>query len=267
MSKSNDRSLRFYREVFDLDHLHYGLWEGDEPLTLENLRTAQQRYEDRLVALLPDGARSVLDVGCGTAALARRLADAGYEVEGLSPDDNQARCFREALDAPFHHCRFERFVPERTYDCLVFSESCQYIPVDGFLATARQCLAPGGHVLIADYFVRDGAEGKLAKSGHNHTAFQAAVAEAGFSPVGEEDVTDAAARSLELASQLADRALVAGDILTEKFRTRHPWVTGLVFRLFRRKWERLREERVLIDADAFRANKKYLFLKYRRNDD
>ena len=41
-------SLRLMREVLELDHLHYGLW-GDEPLGLEGLKRAQDRYAERLI--------------------------------------------------------------------------------------------------------------------------------------------------------------------------------------------------------------------------
>ena len=58
--------LRFYSEVLGLEHLHYGIWNG-EALTLNGLRKAQERYVDRIVELVPEGVRRILDVGCGLA--------------------------------------------------------------------------------------------------------------------------------------------------------------------------------------------------------
>ena len=52
------------REVLELDHLHYGLW-ADEPLDLEGLKRAQERYAERLCDWVPEGVRTILDVGCG----------------------------------------------------------------------------------------------------------------------------------------------------------------------------------------------------------
>jgi MPBQ/MSBQ methyltransferase len=263
MSRENDRSLRFYNEVLGLDHLHYGLWEPDEELTLANMKTAQLRYEDFLVERLPSDARSVLDVGCGTSAMTRRLLALGLEVEGLSPDETQKNTFTRTLGVPFHHCRFEHFSPTRRYDCLIMSESCQYIPMEPLIEKVQACLNPGGHLVIFDYFVLDCAQGIMTKSGHNYNRFKALAESAGLELVEEVDLTDEAARSLDLADDLAKRVLLAGDILTEKTRRKHPVITRLVFRLFRNKWNRINAERILIDSAAFRANKKYVYLKYR----
>ena len=83
MSREDDRVLRFYNEVLGLDHLHYGIWKEDDELTLSNLKEAQLRYEDFLIGRLPPTARKILDVGCGTSAMTRRLLDMGLDVHGL----------------------------------------------------------------------------------------------------------------------------------------------------------------------------------------
>ena len=71
MSREDDRSLRFYNEVLGLDHLHYGIWNGDEELTLANLKEAQLRYENYLISKLPPSAKKILDVGCGIGTTLR----------------------------------------------------------------------------------------------------------------------------------------------------------------------------------------------------
>jgi len=43
MSKKDDRALRFYNEVLGLDSLHYGIWQPDDAVTIDNLRLAQTR--------------------------------------------------------------------------------------------------------------------------------------------------------------------------------------------------------------------------------
>ena len=78
MSRENDRTLRFYNEVLGLDHLHYGIWEVDDDLTLANMKEAQQRYEDLLISKLPGDARKILDVGCGTSAMTQRMLSRPY---------------------------------------------------------------------------------------------------------------------------------------------------------------------------------------------
>lgn len=137
MSKENDRSLRFYNEVLGLEHLHYGLWEEGEERTLGNMKLAQQRFEDLVVGTIscdkaPKDTR-ILDVGCGTGSLSRRLIAEGYQVEGLSPDKTQMENFTASLGVPFHHSRFEAFEPKESYDVLIFSESCQYVRPEGLI--------------------------------------------------------------------------------------------------------------------------------------
>jgi len=265
MSKENDRSLRFYNEVLGLDHLHYGLWNEGEEVNLENFKLAQTRYEDAIVEQLPEvaGAVRVLDVGCGTGSLSQRLITAGYAVEGLSPDRTQQENFTAKLGVPFHHCRFENFKPEGLFDCLVFSESCQYIKPDALAAVAAQCLRPGGSIVICDYFTLKGVSGLLAKSGHDLESFKATMLAAGYQMEAETDITERALPTLELAEDVVRRALIAVDILTEKVRTKRPWLAKIVMRLSRNKRESLQEQRVLIDAEAFRQHKQYLLLRYR----
>ncbi|MCZ6673131.1 MAG: methyltransferase domain-containing protein [Verrucomicrobia bacterium] len=263
MSKEDDRSLRFYNEVLGLDHLHYGMWEEDEELTLANLKIAQLRYEDFLIEKLPTETSKVLDVGCGTSAMIKRMLSMEMEVHGLSPDATQKDNFTKNLNAPFYHCRFEELESEETFDCLVMSESAQYIPFDRLFENAKRSLKPGGHLMICDYFVLDDATGVLAKSGHKLSAFMAESEKQGFMLVEKCDVTDSISKTLDLASLLANRILKGLDILSERTRNKHPLFTRFVFRLFRKKWKKLERDSVLLDSEQFKAKKRYLFLLFK----
>jgi len=64
-----DMGIIFLRFFFDSEHLHYGLWPEDLPVTARNLAQAQQNYEDHIVSHIPPGVRTILDVGCGTGLL------------------------------------------------------------------------------------------------------------------------------------------------------------------------------------------------------
>ena len=76
-------TLRFLHEVLRLEHLHYGLWE-DEERDLAGLSQAQKRFCDELVSWVPEGVRSILDVGAGIGTTSQALSREGFEVEGLS---------------------------------------------------------------------------------------------------------------------------------------------------------------------------------------
>ena len=44
-AKRNSHALKFYSDVLGLEHLHYGIWQEDDELTLANLKVAQERYQ------------------------------------------------------------------------------------------------------------------------------------------------------------------------------------------------------------------------------
>ena len=75
----------FGRYFLKTDHLHYGFWPEGLPVALENLPKAQDLYTEFLRARIPEGVRSILDVGCGTGHNAEVLLAAGYEVDCVSP--------------------------------------------------------------------------------------------------------------------------------------------------------------------------------------
>lgn len=262
MSKQNDRSLRFYHEVLGLEHLHYGLWTEADELSIEKLKEAQQRYEDYLIDNLPKGARRIIDVGCGTSVMSARMQKMGYEVEGMSPDITQKKNFSEKLDIPFHHCCFEDFSAHKKYDCIIMSESAQYIPYEQLFKNAARCVENNGYLMVCDYFVLNDARGVLAKSGHNLERFMNAAAANRFKVIRQEDLTECVVKTLELASLYVDKTVVAFEIATEKFRTKHPYLTRLLFFLFRKKRKAMEEQMELLDSGKFKQNKKYMFLLF-----
>ena len=256
-------SLRLYHEILGLDHLHYGLWNG-EAMSLDGLKVAQERFSGYLCDLIPDGVKSVLDVGCGIGATARMLDGRGYEVEGLSPDPYHRSLFVRRTGRPCHLARFQEFEPPRRYDLLLMSESAQYIWLDRFFPAVRRAAAPGGHLLIADYFTAERTDGPLGKSGHLLDDFLSLAEESGLTLESSEDITDRVAPTLDLAELWFERYVepvvsVASDVLN----SRHPLLARLGLRLFRRRLDKLAEKRVLIDSGEFQRQKRYLILRYR----
>ena len=258
-----DFGYRFYVDVLGLEHVHYGLWAGEE-LTLAGFRVAQQRYTAALADLFPEGIGSVLDVGCGTGANAADFVARGYEVEGLSPDAYHGRLFGEATGLPFHECRFEEFRPARRYDLICMSESSQYVSLDRLFASVIHAVEPGGYLVLSDYFalVKDGSP--ATKSGHLLSAFLAAAEKSGMRMEFERDVTRDTAPTLDLACHLLDGYVVPTVRLTmEWWRKRHRRLLSLGLWLVRRYLGKIEARKETLDSRVFCEKKTYRMYRFR----
>ncbi len=260
MSKSNNRALRFYNEVLGLERLHYGIWLSDDELSVEKLKEAQERYENYLKDNIPDGVKSILDVGCGTGILTKKLISLGYQVEGLSPDINQKRIFTEKINATFHHLAFEDFSIADKYDCLIMSESAQYIKLKKIVENSKRSLKKNGYLMICDYFVLKNASGELSKSGHEYEVFMNYIKSNDLTVVSENDITESVTKTLDLGKDFVERALIALEIGTEKIRDRHPHISRFLLWLFKNKIERVTKQIQLLDSHEFKKNKTYRFI-------
>ena len=211
--------------------LHYGYWPdrtADE-ISLTRLARAQQAYFDELAGSIPDGTKSVLDVGSGTGSNALRLLQKGYDVELVCPSPKLNEIARPKLPAGtvIHECLFEDLATDQLYDLLLFAESFHYL--DATRALAQVAKRARKHVLILDYFPRQ--EGG-ARQGVSHRQLAQMLADAGeFRIVSDRDVTGNITPTFEVLDRIANdhvRPFVAQAIA--EFKTEHPvWSFFLAF--------------------------------------
>jgi SAM-dependent methyltransferase len=265
MSKTNDRALRFYHEVLGLERLHYGIWLPEDELSFEKLKEAQERYEYYLIDNIPDGVKSILDVGCGTGILTKNLINLGYNVEGLSPDINQKAVFTKNINAVFHNLTFEEFSRTEQYDCLIMSESAQYIRIEKIFENAKRALKKGGYLMILDYFVLKNASGDLSKSGHDYDIFMNYIKNSDFMVISKRDITESVTKTLDTGKMFVERVFKALEIGSEKIRDRHPYISKFLFWLFKKKIEKLKRQIILLDSHEFKKNKTYCFFLLQLN--
>ncbi|MEW1963294.1 class I SAM-dependent methyltransferase [Microbacterium sp. NPDC077644] len=99
------------------------------------------------------GGERALDVGCGTGALAKRLAGILPGVVGVEPDSPTARRARAmvaesrnvaVLEAPFDPAVFD----EQSFDLVTFVAVLHHLPLGQTLEAARDLLRPGGRLVI-----------------------------------------------------------------------------------------------------------------------
>jgi SAM-dependent methyltransferase len=230
---------RFFVKMEDL---HYGYWTDDIPIEMSNLSKAQAQYSDFLMSQIPEGVKSILDVGCGAGNTARKLLDRGYQVDCVSPNPVLTSVAEETLGTrtTFFTCRFEALQTDRRYDLLLFSESFLFMRVDEAIGKALQHLRPGGYILLSDIF-KIVPDGHTAIGGGQHLAlFHDAFARAPFTKLKEIDMTPQIAPTFTLINNAYTQAVKpAYDLVMGRLRAKHPWLMKVILWKFGNKIQRV----------------------------
>jgi MPBQ/MSBQ methyltransferase len=264
-----DLGLKFLQDVFDLKALHLGLFTDGVPRTPEGIHQAQEEYTRALIALIPEGVKSVLDVGSGLGATSKTMAAAGYAVEGLSPDPHHGEEFAKTCgkEIPFHLTTLEDFSPGKTFDCLLFSESPQYVEKDAFFPKCLELTEPGGHLVIAEFF--QAAPGGPYDKCFFEDDFVARAERAGFRVEHRRDVTEEVLPTLELGGLFLKYGRRMFNFASDMFRRRRPFLTKLVRLPFGRKIDHVRmllNDRLplWLDPELFRKTTRYVMMRMTR---
>ncbi|WP_314175891.1 class I SAM-dependent methyltransferase [Streptomyces winkii] len=106
-------------------------------------------YHPLLLKQVPEGARTALDVGCGTGGFARLLAERGLDAEGMDSHADVIEAARAAGGGPRYRRADvrEARLPDGHYDFISCIASLHHMPFDTVL-TLRRALAPGGVLAV-----------------------------------------------------------------------------------------------------------------------
>jgi hypothetical protein len=142
------------------------------------------------------------------------------------------------------------------------SESAQYIWIEAIFDKVRE-FAPGGHLLVADYFLAESAGPSAFKSCHPLPEFLERARAGGFELLREEDVTAATLPTLELARSWIDRyAEPTLGIVESSLEERRPWLHRLVWPRVDRAVEKNVLAREELDPEEFARTRRYVMLLF-----
>jgi SAM-dependent methyltransferase len=195
--------LHFFKFFCKSEYLHYGLFE-DLETDIQNLAKSQENYAEFLISNIPDGVKSVLDVGCGSGRMARTLLDKGYQVDCVSPGTLLTNYVKETIGdrIELHNCKFEDLKTTKKYDLVMFCESFQYIPMDRSIPGALEVIKPGGYIIVSDFFQTDEPGKSPVGGGHKFKEWEGKKAIFKITQLKERDITKETAPTVDLGNQM-----------------------------------------------------------------
>jgi SAM-dependent methyltransferase len=111
-----------------------------------------ERRQDKLIALVPDGIRSILSVGCGWGETEKYFMERGIRVTGVPIDsviavNAQAR----GIDIVYGDAKQAREkLQDQRFDCILFSNVLHLVPEPiAFLASFAELLHAGGCLIAS----------------------------------------------------------------------------------------------------------------------
>ena len=256
------------RFFLNSEHLHFGYWPDDLSLNLENLKKAQDYHSDQIINSIPDGVKTILDVGSGSGGLAEKLVNNGYTVDCVSPSNYLSDVIEEKLKSgvTVHRSTFEKLELHKEYDIVVFSESFQYVNIKRSLNKIPLAVRDNGHLLICDFFRWPGTGSKYLGGGHDWKVFQDCISDHSFTEIVNKEITRETAKTYDLINQIINEVADPVRNLSAKYLDSHyPKEMKLLRWYFKKKIRRI--NRIYFSGnmtgEMFKKLKTYRVLLYR----
>ena len=253
-----------------LEHLHYGYWTSDIEIDIANLHIAQDEYAKFVISHIPDGVKTILDVGCGTGQIAKKLLDMGYQVDCVSPCPFLKKQASELLGNRSYvfECFYENLQTVNRYDMVLFCESFQYIDMEQALSNTNKFLKSGGYLLICDIFRKDVLDKTFMGGGHSLTRFYNLIAKSSFRLIENVDITEQTAPNMDLLDDVMEsvvRPVVNAGV--RFFESRNPITLKLLRWKYRKKINKVHKKYLEghKTGENFKKYKSYQLFLYKRD--
>ncbi len=263
-----DVGLILAKQFYKTEYLHYGYWTDELEVDAGNVYQAQENYANLILEHIPDGVKSILDVGCGAGKFAEKLLDAGYEVDCVSPSPNLTRHVKALIGdrSRIFECGYEDLNTDRRYDMILFSESFQYIPVKSSLPQSIRFLNPKGFILICDFFRKDVEGTSPIGGGHDLKEFYDYVSTLELDLIEDMDITKETAPSIDIVDDfLTQTAVPIYNLIFYALENNFPRLTAFIKWKFKKRFEKIDYKYLQrkTNADSFSRFKSYHLLVYK----
>jgi SAM-dependent methyltransferase len=259
------------RYFLRLKHLHYGYWTNGLEVNVWNLHLAQDEYVKFIVSHIPEGVKTILDVGCGTGELAETLLNMGYEVDCVSPCPFLKKQAGRLLGDRTHiyECFYEEMQTEKKYDMVMFCESFQYIDLEQALSKTNDFLTSGGFLFVCDVFGKDIKARGVMGGGHKLGKFNDHIAKFPFRFIENIDITEETAPNMDLyGDALQNVVQPVADVAVRFFQSRYPIITKFLKWKYRKKFEKAQKKYLEggRTGEDFKKYKSYQLFVYQKED-
>jgi ubiquinone/menaquinone biosynthesis C-methylase UbiE len=119
--------------------------------------THNNHYHQFLLRKVPDDCHNALEVGCGTGAFARQLAERAAHVLALDLSPEMVRVAISQSDQ-IRNLEFELadigayVLSPESFDCIATIATLHHTPFRAVLLKLREALKPGGSLIVLDLF-------------------------------------------------------------------------------------------------------------------
>ena len=256
---------RFFQNC---DDLHYGYWPNGLEVQFSNMGQAQANHSELIISNIPEGTRSILDVGAGAGSLAEKLLKKDYAVDCVSPSTFLSDKLEEKLGGNFtlYRSKFEDLETDKKYDLILFSESFQYIDMNKALDKSLGLMNEDGHLLICDFFKTD-AEGKNPlQAGHKFSKYQQIIKEYPLEQVTEIDITTETAPTIQILDDfLTNLAQPVSELCSKYLHANYPRLMKILNWKLGKKFDKI-EDRYFkgqMNVEAYMKYETYRLFLYK----